>query len=163
MKLTRKRKNNGFQRLLLAAFFCVLFLNSSAHANVVFEPPPPQKVLIISTGIAFIDTTLAATLSCFGATVTVIDVGAGSTAVQTALTAAVLTLSMFDQVWDARWPSTGNTTISGPYTTPGSDENLYYNYMAGGGSMYMMFEYIDLARYNSVVDFMDNVVSKTPV
>jgi hypothetical protein len=104
------------------------------------------KVLIISTGSFFIDTDLVNELTCAGATVTLLNVAGGSTAVFTALSGAGLPTTgaglaaAFDEIWDARWPSTGNTTISGPYTTANSDENIYYNYLASAGSLYMMFE-----------------------
>ena len=122
-----------------------------------------QNVLIISTGNLFIDTDLKNALICDGASVTVLDVTVCSSPVYSALTAAGLTLSQFDQVWDVRWTASGCTALTGPATTPNTDENLYQDFLANHGSIYMNFEYFDANRYNSVIDFLNTVVSQTPV
>src|SRR5579859_1210710 len=173
MEQTPKKYKRFLRKLVFHAFLAVSFLPFSAYANVNIGPPPPQKVLIISNGggSSFI-TNLATQLTCAGATVTIVTVTASC--LGPALSAAGLPTTgaglaaAFDQVWDVRWPNGAGPSspcsgLSGPYTTPGTDEYILKDYLANRGSLYEMFEYIDLAKYNALIDFMNNVVSLTSV
>jgi hypothetical protein len=53
--------------------------------------------------------------------------------------------------------------MSGPATVSNTDENLYKVFLGNHGSLFILFEYIDLPQYNSMIDFLNLVVSQTPV
>src|SRR5439155_1218558 len=127
--------HNGVLRAALTAFAVFLAFNpSNLLANLVIGPPPVQNVLLVTTENNA-EAALPSVLRCAGANVTILRLGGVCTnPLQAALTAAGLTLAQFDQVWDVRWPTVGCTALSCCAATPGSDENLYANYMAGGGS-----------------------------
>src|SRR5579859_2525361 len=171
-----KNYSRIFHQLLPWMVLFLGFLPLSVRANSVIGPPPPQRILIITNGggSTYINSDLPNVLACAGAIVTMVDVSSvcGSnpaTPVYSALLAAGLPTTgaglaaSFDQVWDVRWPGSACSAITGPSTTPNSDEYLFKNYMANRGSLYEMFEYIDPTKYNQVVDFMNNVVSQTTV
>src|SRR5258708_3352806 len=141
-----------FNYFIPIVFFCALLLPSFANANVIIGPPPPQNVLLVTSGGGSnaIYEDLPAALQCIGATVTIITIS-GTCGLQNALTAAGLTLSQFDQVWDVRWPGDTCDAVNGPATTPGTDQYLYAQYLANRGSLFFLYEYAGFnTRYYSV-------------
>src|SRR6185436_6400563 len=164
-----QEKNRKFFRFFLPVFLAALLLPIAASTNVVIGVPPSQRILLIGSAGQFYNGPMGSTLSCYG-TVTTVEVSS-CTGFASALAAAGLPTTgaalagLFDQIWDVRWPNSGcNTNISGPFTTAGTDQNIYGQYLINRGSIFFMLEWetYDLTRFSSFTAFMNNITN-TPL